>query len=300
MEMFAMAFMQRAWLAALMMAVVCPLIGSFLVLRRQSLIGDGLGHIAFAGVAAGALWDFSLVLSAMVACVLGALAIEKVRELLKETADMVLAIFFYAGMGIAVVLASMNHSGNFNFSSILFGSLVTVSAMDLWIVGCLGLAACAFVIVYYRPLQFITYDEAGAAVAGLPVTTLNFLLAFLTALTVALSMRIVGLLLVSAMMVIPVAAALQTAKSFAQTILLAIGYSILSVAVGLIISFYANLAPGGTIVLVATFVFVVSLFFKTKPVHIHHEQHEDCHECAHLGQVDECGHIHHQHETYQR
>ena len=130
-----MAFMQRAWLAALMMAVVCPLIGSFLVLRRQSLIGDGLGHIAFAGVAAGSLWDISPVLSAMAVCVIGAMAIEKVRGLLKESADMVLAIFFYAGMGIAVVLASMNHSGNFNFSSILFGSLVTVSTMDLWIVG---------------------------------------------------------------------------------------------------------------------------------------------------------------------
>ena len=300
MEMFAMAFMQRAWLAALMMAVVCPLIGSFLVLRRQSLIGDGLGHIAFAGVAAGSLWDVSPVLSAMVACVIGAMAIEKVRGLLKESADMVLAIFFYAGMGIAVVLASMNHSGNFNFSSILFGSLVTVSTMDLWIVGGLGIAACAFVLIYYRPLQFITYDEAGAAVAGLPVATLNFLLAFLTALTVALSMRIVGLLLVSAMMVIPVAAALQKAKSFAQTIILAIGYSILSVTVGLIISYYANLAPGGTIVLVATAIFVISLCFRTKPVHIQEDRHEDCAECAHQGQVDECGHIHHEHETYQR
>ena len=295
-----MAFMQRAWLAALMMAVVCPLIGSFLVLRRQSLIGDGLGHIAFAGVAAGSLWDISPVLSAMAACVLGALTIENVRGLLKESADMVLAIFFYAGMGIAVVLASMNHSGNFNFSSILFGSLVTVSSMDLWIVGGLGIAACAFVLIYYRPLQFITYDEAGAAVAGLPVATLNFLLAFLTALTVALSMRIVGLLLVSAMMVIPVAAALQKAKSFAQTIILAIGYSILSVTIGLIISYYANLAPGGTIVLVATAIFVISLCFRTKPVHIQEDRHEDCAECAHQGQVDECGHIHHEHETYQR
>lgn len=295
-----MAFMQRAWLAALMMAVVCPLIGSFLVLRRQSLIGDGLGHIAFAGVAAGALWDISPVLSAMVACVIGAMAIEKVRGLLKESADMVLAIFFYAGMGIAVVLASMNHSGNFNFSSILFGSLVTVSTMDLWIVGGLGIAACAFVLIYYRPLQFITYDEAGAAVAGLPVATLNLLLAFLTALTVALSMRIVGLLLISAMMVIPVAAALQKAKSFAQTIIFAIGYSILSVTVGLIISYYANLAPGGTIVLVATAIFVISLCFRTKPVHIQEDRHEDCAECAHQGQVDECGHIHHEHETYQR
>lgn len=294
-----MAFMQRAWLAGLMMALICPLIGSFLVLRRQSLIGDGLGHIAFAGVAAGALWGFSPVLSAAVACVVGALGIERVRYILKDKGDMVLAIFFYAGMGLAVVLASMNHDGSFNLSSILFGSLVMVSQGDLWIVGALSLATFAFVVLYYRPLQFITYDENGAAVAGLPVERLNFLLALLTALTVALSMRIVGLLLVSAMMVIPVAAALQTARSFAGTIFLAMLYGVLSVVGGLTTSFYANLAPGGTIVLVATALFLLSLLLRNKPVsHVHH-YHEECAECNHQGAVDDCGHVHHEHEEYQ-
>ena len=299
MEMWEMAFMQRAWLAGLMMALICPLIGSFLVLRRQSLIGDGLGHIAFAGVAAGALWGVSPVLSAAVACVVGALGIERVRYILKDKGDMVLAIFFYAGMGLAVVLASMNHDGSFNLSSILFGSLVMVSPGDLWIVGALSLATFAFVVLYYRPLQFITYDENGAAVAGLPVERLNFLLALLTALTVALSMRIVGLLLVSAMMVIPVAAALQTAKSFAGTIILAMVYGVLSVAGGLTVSFYANLAPGGTIVLVATVLFLMSLLLRTKPMGHEHEYYEECVECSHHGTVDDCGHVHHEHEEYQ-
>ncbi|MBR5589783.1 MAG: metal ABC transporter permease, partial [Phascolarctobacterium sp.] len=113
-EMLEMEFMQRAWMAGLIMAIICPLIGSFLVLRRQSLIGDGLGHIAFAGVAGGALFSYSPVVSAAVATILGALAIEKVRVKLSDAADMVLAIFFYSGMGLAVIFTSMNKDGGFN------------------------------------------------------------------------------------------------------------------------------------------------------------------------------------------
>ncbi len=274
-EMFEMEFMQRAWLAGLIMALICPLIGSFLVLRRQSLIGDGLGHIAFAGVAGGALFNYSPVISAAVATILGALAIERVRVKLSDLADMVLAIFFYSGMGLAVIFTSINKDGGFNLGSILFGSLMTVSSRDLFIVAALGLCTVLFVVLYYRPLQYLTFDETSAKVAGLPVDKLNMLLAILTALTVALSMRIVGLLLVSAMMVIPVACALQTAKSFAQTIVQSMVYGVASVVLGLTISYYANLAPGGTIVLTGTMLFAISCIFGkkktgTKPVPHHH------------------------------
>lgn len=257
-EMFEMEFMQRAWLAGLIMAVICPLIGSFLVLRRQSLIGDGLGHIAFAGVAGGALWGYSPVLSAAAATILGALAIERVRVRLSDAADMVLAIFFYSGMGLAVIFTGLNKEGGFNLSSVLFGSLMTVSGRDLMIVALLGLCTIIFVVLFYRPLQYLTFDETSARVAGLPVERLNLLLALLTALTVALSMRIVGLLLVSAMLVIPVACALQTARSFAGTIMQSMAYGLLSVALGLTVSYYANLAPGGTIVLTGTALFLGS------------------------------------------
>lgn len=257
-EMFEMEFMQRAWLAGLIMALICPLIGSFLVLRRQSLIGDGLGHIAFAGVAGGALWGYSPVLSAAAATILGALAIERVRVRLSDAADMVLAIFFYSGMGLAVIFTGLNKDGGFNLGSILFGSLMTVSSKDLGIVAILGLCTILFVILFYRPLQYLTFDETSAKVAGLPVERLNLLLALLTALTVALSMRIVGLLLVSAMMVIPVACALQTARSFGGTILQSMLYGLFTVSLGLTISYYMNLAPGGTIVLMGTLLFLLS------------------------------------------
>lgn len=264
-EMLEMEFMQRAWLAGLIMAVICPLIGSFLVLRRQSLIGDGLGHIAFAGVAGGALWGYSPVLSAAAATIIGALAIEKVRTRLSDASDMVLAIFFYSGMGLAVIFTGLNKDGGFNLGSILFGSLMTVSSKDLLIVTALGCCTVLFVMLFYRPLQYLTFDEVSAKVSGLPVERLNLLLALLTALTVALSMRIVGLLLVSAMMVIPVACALQTARSFATTIMQSMLYGLLTVFLGLTISYYANLAPGGTIVLTGTALFLLSNAVGSKP-----------------------------------
>ena len=278
-EIFEMEFMQRAWIAGIIMAVICPLIGSFLVLRRQSLIGDGLGHIAFAGVAAGALGGYSPVISAAAATILGALAIERVRSRLAASAEMILAIFFYCGMGLAVVLTSINKEGGFNLGSILFGSLMTVSSRDLLIVSVLGLCTILFVVLYYRPLQYLAFDEVSARVAGLPVDKLNILLAVLTALTVALSMRIVGLLLVSAMMVIPVACALQTARSFASTILQSIFYGLISVTLGLVISYYANLAPGGTIVLTETVLFIGSIFLGRKKTGQQKPQQHHCHIC---------------------
>ncbi len=280
-EMLEMEFMQRAWLAGLIMAVICPLIGSFLVLRRQSLIGDGLGHIAFAGVAGGALYGYSPVLSAAVATILGALAIERVRVKLSDAADMVLAIFFYSGMGLAVIFTSLNTEGGLNLSSILFGSLMTVSGRDLAIVALLGLCTIIFVVLFYRPLQYLTFDETSAQVAGLPVERLNLLLALLTALTVALSMRIVGLLLVSAMLVIPVACALQTARSFAGTIMQSIVYGLLSVSIGLTVSYYGNLAPGGTIVLTGTALFLLSIILGRRSTG--QEPPKETHTCAKCG-----------------
>ncbi len=254
--------MQRAWLAGIIVAIICPLIGSFLVLRHQAMIGDGLGHIAFAGVAGGALMGFQPVLAAALATVAGAVIIEKVRTHLRDYADMVLALFFYTGMAIAVICIGLNRSGSFNLSGLLFGSLMTISREDLLIVAVLGLFACAFVFVFYRPLLYLAFDETSAQVAGLPTEALNTLLSILTALTVALSMRIVGILLVSAMMVIPVASALQTAKSFSGTIMGGMAYGLVAVVLGLCFSYYANLAPGGTIVLVASLCFILNFLWK--------------------------------------
>ena len=260
MEIFLMDFMQRAWLAGLIMAVICPLIGSFLVLRHQSMIGDGLGHIAFAGVAGGALLGTQPVLSAAAVTVIGAVLIEKVRTRMHDYADMILALFFYAGMGFAVIFTSLNHSGSFNLSSFLFGSLMTISQADLYIVAALGIFIIIFILALYRPLQYLAYDEVSAKVAGLPADTLNLWLSVLTALTVALSMRVVGILLASAMMV-PVACALQWSRSFSGTMLRGVGFALFSVTLGMFLSYELNLAPGGTIVLVGAGCFLFSMLY---------------------------------------
>ena len=264
MEIFTLDFMQRAWLAGLVMAVLCPVIGCFLVLRRQSMIGDGLGHIAFAGVAGGGLMGFQPVLAAAVATVAGSVIIEKVRTRMRDFADMILAIFFYAGMGLAVVFTSLNHSGGVSLSGILFGSLMTISTVDLYIVGILGLFVVAFVVLLYRPQQYLTFDEVSARVAGLPVGSLTLWLSVLTALTVALSMRVVGILLVGAMMVVPVGCALLVSRSFSGTILGGIAFGLISVVAGMLLSYYASLAPGGTIVLTGVACFVLCLLFRRR------------------------------------
>ena len=219
------------------------------------------------------------VLSAAAVTVFGALVIEWVRTRLAAFSEMILAIFFYSGIGLAVVFTSMNRMGGFNLSSILFGSLMTISSSDLWIVAGLGIFACIFVVLFYRPLQYLTFDETSARVAGLPADRLNMWLAVLTALTVALSMRIVGLLLVSAMMVIPVACALQTARSFAGTIYGGIAYGLVIVSGGLTLSYYANLAPGGTIVLTGTCMFILSCLFGRRFYQKPHAQENLTAEC---------------------
>lgn len=258
MEILELDFMHRAFLAGLLVALTCPVIGTFLVVRKQSLIGDGLGHIAFAGVSAGWLLAWQPVLSAALFTVIGACAIEKVRSLRSDFTDMVLAIFFYCGMGLAIVLASFKGSGGASLTSFLFGSIVTVSTEDLYIIAIMGIITLLAIAFFYRQLIFLAFDEETAKISGINVNSLNLLLSILTALTIVVSMRIVGLLLVSAMMVIPVACALPWRKGFALTMLFAVVAAVVSVVVGLVTSFYLNLAPGGTIVLTAGIIFIFS------------------------------------------
>lgn len=258
MDILSFDFMQRAFFAGLIVAIICPAIGIFLVVRRQSMIGDGLGHIAFAGVTAGWILGYEPILSATVFTVVGAVAIERVRTLWADFADMILAIFFYSGMALAIVLASLKSAGGFNLSSFLFGSIMTVTKVDLYLVSALGLGVALTIYFFYRPFLYIAFDEASARVSGLPVNWLNVLLSVLTAITVAVAMRIVGILLVSALMVIPAAAALQWARTFRTALKISVAMAVVSVLLGLVVSYYLNIAPGGSIVLSATIIFVIS------------------------------------------
>jgi zinc transport system permease protein len=251
-------FMRLAFAAGAVVGVLAPAVGFFLVQRRMSLIGDGIGHAAFAGVAAGYLLGISPVLTALVASVGGAVGIEWLRARRRTAGDQALALLFYTGIAAGVVLASAAGALNVDLFAFLFGSILTVTRDDLVLVAALGVAGLATVFLLYRALAGAVIDEEGARVAGVPVGALNVVVAGLAGVTIALSMRIVGILLIAALMVLPVIAAGRIAWSMRSTVLLAMAIGVASVFAGLTLAYYADLAPGGAIVLVAAGAFVAT------------------------------------------
>ena len=251
-------FMRLAFIAGAIVGVLAPTVGFFLVQREMSLIGDGIGHVAFAGVAAGYLLGISPVWTALVAAILGAAGIEWLRARRAAAGDQALAVVFYTGIAGGVVLISAAGALNANLFAYLFGSILTVTRSDLVVIAVLGLGALAVVAVLLRSLIAVALDEEGARVAGLPVAVLNGVVSMLAALTIGVSMRIVGILLIAALMVLPVIAAQRIAWSLRSTIGLSILIGLTSVLVGLTVSYYGNLPPGGTIVLTGTAVFLVA------------------------------------------
>jgi zinc transport system permease protein len=251
-------FMVRALIGALATGVTAPAIGTYLVQRRLSLIGDGLGHVALTGVGVGLLLHRSPVLAAIVVAAIGAVAIELVRERGKTSGDIALAILFYGGISGGVVLVNLT-AGQTSRSlvSYLFGSPLTTSQGDVVVIVALGVAVLA-VALLLRPWLFaVCQDEEYARVAGLPVRALNLTLAVTTAVTVTTAMRAVGLLLVSALMVIPVATAQQFAPGFTATMLTAMVLGLAAAGGGIWVSWRLDTAPGATIVLLAIAGFVV-------------------------------------------
>jgi zinc transport system permease protein len=249
--MFEFEFMRLAFAAGAVIGVLAPAVGFFLVQRRMSLIGDGIGHVAFAGVAAGLLLDVSPLLTALIAAVLGGVAIEWLRAQKHTAGDQALALVFYTGIAGGVVLVSLAGSLNVNLFQYLFGSILTVTREDVVVVGLLGGVGLVTIALLYRALCAVVLDEEGARVAGVPVTALNVTVAALAAVTIALSMRVVGVLLIAALMVLPVAAAMRVAWSMRSALFLSVAAGLLSVLCGLTLAYYADLPPGGTIVLTA-------------------------------------------------
>jgi zinc transport system permease protein len=251
-------FMRLAFGAGAVVGVLAPAVGFFLVQRRMSLIGDGIGHVAFAGVALGYLLGIAPVATALVASVAGAIAVEWLRANRRTAGDQALALLFYTGIAAGVVMISAAGALNANLFSFLFGSILTVTRGGLLLVAVMGGAGLALIAALYRALVAVALDEDGARVSGLPVGTLNVVVAGLAGVTIALSMRIVGILLIAALMVLPVTAAGRLARSVAWTFALSMAIGLCSVFVGLTISYYADLAPGGAIVLVAAGAYVAA------------------------------------------
>lgn len=259
-ELLAFDFMRRALLAAVLVGLAAPAVGTFIVQRRLSLLGDGIGHVALTGVALGFLTGTAPVLTAVVVSVLGAITIELVRARGRTSGDVALALLFYGGIAGGVLLIGLAPGGsNSTLTSYLFGSISSVTALDLWVIAIMAVGVLAVVAVFGRELFVLCQDEEVAKASGLPVRFLSMLIAVTAALTVVIAMRVVGLLLVSALMVVPVATSQQLTKGFRATMTLAMALGVAATVGGLGFAYYADVAPGSAIVLIALAGFGVAL-----------------------------------------
>lgn len=258
MDLLDYAFMQRALIAAALVGITAPAIGTYLVQRRQAVMGDGIGHVAMTGVALGFLLNTSPVWMATLVAVIGAVGMELIRSRGKTSGDIALAMLFYGGLAGGVMIINLAPGGSTaNLTSYLFGSITTVSAEDITAVVILALFVVAVTLGLRRQLFAVCQDEEFARVTGLPVRFLNLLMAVTAAVTVTVAMRIVGLLLVSAMMVIPVAAAQRVTRGFTATLTVAMVIGVLVSLSGTAATYYIDAPSGGTIVLLAIAVFMV-------------------------------------------
>ena len=262
---FEREFMQLALVAGLVVGACAPLIGAFLVQKRMSLLGDGLGHLAFAGVAGGLVLGVWPVWTALAAAAGGALAVERLRARGRAAGDLALALFFYSGIAAGVVLFGVAHSLDASAHSYLFGAVLSIAPADVAVIGAVGAAVVATLAVCGRALFAVVLDEEAARVAGLPVDALNATLAVLAAVTVVAAMRVVGILLVAALMVLPVASGQVLARSFRGTLGWSVAIGVASVVAGLTFARAFSLAPAGTIVLVAAAAFVAASLARGGP-----------------------------------
>ncbi len=258
-EMLSYDFMIRAFLAGIIIAVLAAISGSFIVLRRYSMITETLAHSALVGVAVGVIAGTSPLWMAVVAALLSAWTIEYLRSNFQLYSDSVLAIMLSGSLALAVIIVSLAGAFNSSLFSYLFGSILSVTEEDLVIMSTFGVVALGLLGLFYKELYFIAYDEEVARTSGIKVDLLNFLLVSIVAIIIALSIRIVGTLLIGAMMVIPTVAALQFRQGFAKTIAIALLFSLLAVIVGMSSSYFFSLPSGATIVLALLFIFIFSL-----------------------------------------
>ena len=243
-------FMQRSLAVGVLLGIVIPLVGVTVVLKRLSMIGDALSHTSLAGVAGGLVAGISPVAGAVIACLGGALCIEGIRRRFRDQSELAVAVVMATGIGLAGVLSGFVPNAS-SFNSFMFGSILTVSAEETTAIVTISVIALAFCVLARRELFLMSFDERHARCVGVPVSAANVAFVIVVALVVAVAARTVGSLIVSSMMVVPVACALQLARSWRQTCVLASGMGVATTVLGLVVSYYGGLKPGGTIVLMA-------------------------------------------------
>lgn len=255
------AFMRRAFLVGILLAIIVPCIGVIVVLKRLSMIGDALSHTALAGVSAGLIMGINPIVGAIVISILAALSIEAIRRRIPKYAELATAIVMSAGIGLAGVLSGFVPNAA-NFNSFLFGSIVTISNFELQLVVITSVIVLLVFVILFRELFYMALDERSARLAGVHVSIINFIFTILTAVTVSVAARTVGALVVSSLMVVPVASAMQLAKSYKQTVFWSVAFGVLFTVSGLSLSYYHGLKPGGTIVLIGVASLILILISK--------------------------------------
>lgn len=264
MEMLTYPFMQRAFAAGLMIALLAALSGSFIVLRRYSLLSETLAHVSLVGVALGLLAGMSPLWMAVGASLIAAWLIEYLRSAYGLYSDSILAIFLSGSLALAIVIVSLSGSFNSSLFSYLFGSILSVSNEDLMVIALFGSASMGLLMVFFKELYFIAFDEEVAQTSGIRVMALNFMLVSIIAVIIALSIRVVGTLLIGALMVIPPVAAIRFGLGFFHTTLLSIVIALSGVMIGLTFSFFFSLPSGAAIVLYLLLFFIISLMINRR------------------------------------
>lgn len=268
---FQYEFLRNTFITGLLIGFIAPLLGTFIVVRRLSLIADALSHVTLAGIATSLFFSKTFPLFAGMMnplyfgigfSVIGSLLIERLRLVYKHYQELAIPIIMSGGIGVSVIFISLADGFNTDLFSYLFGSVSAVSRMDLYLILGIAIFVGIIIILLYKEWFLLSFDEEHAKVAGIPAKFLHFLFMLMTALVIAASMRIVGILLVSALMTLPVAASMRIARGFKQTIWLSILFGEISVIGGLISAYYLDLAPGGTIVVLSIFILLITILLK--------------------------------------
>ncbi|CAH0141979.1 High-affinity zinc uptake system membrane protein ZnuB [Peribacillus sp. Bi96] len=262
-------FLQNAFLTGIIIGAIAPLVGVFVVVRRMSMISDALSHVALAGIAFSLLLQKSFLSLAglnplyigMAFSVGGSLFIEKLRGVYKHYQELAIPIIMSGGMGLSVIFISIADGFNSDLYSYLFGSVSAVSRADLYVILAVGVVVALTLTLLYKELFLLSFDEEHAKASGIPYKAIHFIFIVMVALVIAASMKIIGILLVSSLMTLPVAASLRFAKGFKQMIALAVLFGEVSVIGGLFLSYNLDLAPGGTIVIIAVLILILSILF---------------------------------------
>ncbi len=269
MEILQYHFIWKALTASLLTAIICPIIGIFVVTRRQALIGDGIGHLAFAGIMIGYYVNFFPLLSAIILIILGAILIEYLRRKFLNYADVALAIIFYTGMALGVFFSNLAKISNSNMLSYLFGNVITISNSDLILIFSFFLFIIIYMSYNFKKILLATFDEDSAYVSGIETKKLGLVFNIIVALTVVIGIMSIGVLLIGALLILPTVTSLQYKKGFIQTIMLSELSAIISVLIGLSVSFFYGFAPGATIVLVSVFIFFLSnIYLKIRSINL--------------------------------